>query len=404
MRFSELDHHAIWLVHTDRERIRRFIDGLTYQLRFLITRERLSGATFDEVVDIARQIEMVLSQERGQREAKRSRRPGDLSGVPSGGQFYRDRGRPYRHTQTGRPVHRGALFSHGSYSYHQVQSSLNSLPAQRSSHAPSVPGSSAPGSSSGYSSAQGFLQSPLPFTGRGCFECGYMGHIKRPDDVASDTVITGIVSVYHKEVSVLFNPGSTHSYVSSYFAHHLDMPRESLVLSVHVSMLVGDTIIVDRVYRSCVVTTGSLDTRVDLLLLSMVDFDVILGMDWLSPCHAVLDCHAKIVTLAMPGLLRTEWRGFLDYVLSRVISYLKSRRMVGKGCLYYLAFVRDVSADAPTIDFVPVVREFPDVFPADLSGMPPDRDIDFGIDLVLKRYDGKDVIDDQDGRKEHAKE
>ncbi|XP_070054972.1 uncharacterized protein [Nicotiana tomentosiformis] len=44
------------------ERIRRFIDGLTYQLRLLITRERVSGATFDEVVDIARQIEVVRSQ------------------------------------------------------------------------------------------------------------------------------------------------------------------------------------------------------------------------------------------------------------------------------------------------------------------------------------------------------
>jgi len=56
--------------------------------------------------------------------------------------------------------------------------------------------------------------------------------------------------------------------------------------------------------------------------------------------------------------------------------------MVGKGRLAYLTFVRDVSTDAPTVELVLVVRDFPDVFPADLSGMPPDRDIDFGIDLV----------------------
>ncbi|XP_070057693.1 uncharacterized protein [Nicotiana tomentosiformis] len=54
MRFSELAHHAVWLDPTDRERIQRFIDGLTYQLRLLMTRERVSGDTFDEVVDIAR--------------------------------------------------------------------------------------------------------------------------------------------------------------------------------------------------------------------------------------------------------------------------------------------------------------------------------------------------------------
>ncbi|XP_070046456.1 uncharacterized protein [Nicotiana tomentosiformis] len=160
------------------------------------------------------------------------------------------------------------------------------------------------------------------------------------------------------------------------------MPRESLVSVVHVSMSMGDTIIVDRVYRSCVVTIGSLKTRVDLLLLSMVDFDMILGMDWLSLCRAVLDCHAKTVTLAMPGLPRIEWRYSLNCVPSKVISYLKAQRMVGKGCTSYLAFVRDVSANTPTIDSILVVQEFPDIFPTDLSGMPPNRDIDFGIDLV----------------------
>ena len=61
MRFFELAHHTVWLLPTDRERIRRFIDVLTYQLRLLMTRERVSGVTFDEVVDIARQIEMVCS-------------------------------------------------------------------------------------------------------------------------------------------------------------------------------------------------------------------------------------------------------------------------------------------------------------------------------------------------------
>ncbi|XP_070013954.1 uncharacterized protein [Nicotiana sylvestris] len=115
----------------------------------------------------------------------------------------------------------------------------------------------------------------------------------------------------------------------------------------------------------------------------MVDFDIILGMDWLSPCHAILDCHAKTVTLAILGVPRIEWRGMTDYVPSRVISFLKAQCMVGKRCLSYLAFVRDVGAETSSIDSVPVVRDFPDVFPVDLPGMPPDRDIDFGIDLVL---------------------
>ncbi|XP_070046907.1 uncharacterized protein [Nicotiana tomentosiformis] len=204
----------------------------------------------------------------------------------------------------------------------------------------------------------------------------------RTDVVASDVVITGIVLVCHKYASTLFEPGSTYSYVFSYFTHYLDIPRESLVSPVHVSTPVGDTIIVDRVYRLCVVTIGGLEIRVDLVLLSVVDFDVILGMDWLSPCHAMLDCHAKTVILAVPSFPRVEWRGSPDYVRTRVISYLKAQRMVGKGYLSYLAFVRDVGVDSFTINSISVVRDFSNVFPADLSGMLPDKDIDFGIDLV----------------------
>ncbi|XP_070050613.1 uncharacterized protein [Nicotiana tomentosiformis] len=55
--------------------------------------------------------------------------------------------------------------------------------------------------------------------------------------------------------------------------------------------------------------------------------------------------------------------------------------MVEKGCLAYLAYVRD-TAETPTIDSVPVVREFSDVFPSDLLSMPPDHNIDFSIDLA----------------------
>ncbi|XP_019258040.1 PREDICTED: uncharacterized protein LOC109236325, partial [Nicotiana attenuata] len=96
------------------------------------------------------------------------------------------------------------------------------------------------------------------------------------------------------------------------------------------------------------------------LLLDMIDFEVIPGMDWLSPYHAVLDCHAKTVSQVMPGSPRLEWKGFLAY----------------------LAYVRDVTAESPAIDSVLVIREFADVSPSDLPGMPPDRDIDFCIDLA----------------------
>ncbi|XP_070046904.1 uncharacterized protein [Nicotiana tomentosiformis] len=101
----------------------------------------------------------------------------------------------------------------------------------------------------------------------------------RPDAVASDAVITYIISVCGRDALVLFVLGSTYSYVSSLFAHFLGVTRESLGTPVYVSIPVGDSVVVDRIYWSCIVTLCGYETRADLLLLDMTDFEVILGMN-----------------------------------------------------------------------------------------------------------------------------
>ncbi|XP_070050965.1 uncharacterized protein [Nicotiana tomentosiformis] len=73
----------------------------------------------------------------------------------------------------------------------------------------------------------------------------------RPDVEALDAVITCIISVSGSDASVLFDPGSTYSYVSSLFAYFLGVSRESLDTLVYVSTPVGDSVLVDRIYRSC---------------------------------------------------------------------------------------------------------------------------------------------------------
>lgn len=109
----------------------------------------------------------------------------------------------------------------------------------------------------------------------------------RPQETSSYVVITGIVPVCQRDASVVFDQGSTYSYVSSYFASYLVMPHDSLSAPVYVSTPVGDSIVVDRVYCSCVVFIWSYETRVDLLLLDKVHFNVILVMDW--PCRGCFD-------------------------------------------------------------------------------------------------------------------
>ena len=181
--------------------------------------------------------------------------------------------------------------------------------------------------------------------------------------------------------SLLFDPGSTFYYVSSSFANGLNLHCEFLDIPIRVSTPVGECVIVEKVYRSCLVTFMGSNTYVDLVILEMVDFDVILGMTWLSPQFAILDCNAKTVTLAKHGIDPIMLES--DYTSNpvRIVSFLRAKRMVSKSCLAFLAHLRDDTPQVPSIESVSIVREFLDVFPADLPGMPPDRDIDFCIDL-----------------------
>ena len=141
--------------------------------------------------------------------------------------------------------------------------------------------------------------------------------------------------------SVLFDPGSTFSYVSSLFATGFDLHCELLDMPIRVSTSVGESVIVEKVYRSCLVTFLGINTHVDLVILEMVDFDVILGMTWLSPNFAILDCNAITVTLAKPGTDPLVWEGDYTSTPFRIISFLRAKRMVSKGCLAFLAYLRD---------------------------------------------------------------
>ena len=75
------------------------------------------------------------------------------------------------------------------------------------------------------------------------------------------------------------------------------------------------------------------------------------------------------------------WEG--DYTSNTIciISFLHAKKKVSKGYLAFLAYLRDDTTQVPPIESVLIVREFLDVFPSDLPGMPPDRDINFCIDL-----------------------
>ncbi|WMV07858.1 hypothetical protein MTR67_001243, partial [Solanum verrucosum] len=155
-----------------------------------------------------------------------------------------------------------------------------------------------------------------------------------------------------------------------------------------VSTPVGDLVIARRVYRNCPISAFQKVTSADLVELEMidelemVDFDIILGIDWLHSCYASVDCRTRIVRFQFPHELILEWKGSSLVAMGRFISYLKARKMISRGYLYYLVWVKDSSSESLTLKSVLMVNDFPEVFPEDLPGVPLEREIDFGIDLL----------------------
>ena len=84
----------------------------------------------------------------------------------------------------------------------------------------------------------------------------------------------------------------------------------------------------------------------------------------------------------MPGKLQVKFRGLRRELSFCMISAMTAHKMLCKGCQGYLAYVVEIGKEGTTLDEIPVVREFPDVFPDDIAGLPPEREVEFAIDLI----------------------
>uniref|UniRef100_M1DHG6 Gag-pol polyprotein n=1 Tax=Solanum tuberosum TaxID=4113 RepID=M1DHG6_SOLTU len=111
----------------------------------------------------------------------------------------------------------------------------------------------------------------------------------RGEQEGSPDVVTGRFKVFKHDVYSLLNPATTLSFVTPYLAMRFYVLPDVLFHPFSVSNHVGDSIVAKRVYRKCLVSLSHRVTLVDLVELDLLDFDVILGMDWLHSCYASID-------------------------------------------------------------------------------------------------------------------
>ncbi|XP_074342628.1 uncharacterized protein LOC141680249 [Apium graveolens] len=199
---------------------------------------------------------------------------------------------------------------------------------------------------------------------------------------ANSGTISGTLLVGRRDAYVLFDTGSTHSVVSLLFVHHLDVAPSLLYPHMSISTPMGNSVVISDVYRKCPIAVGDRNYEVNLLPMEMHDFDVILGMDWLSEHRATIDCQGKRVIFGDADKPEFVYQGSQPKGDVKLISALKASKLLSKGCDGYLAFVKDTSKDEPRIEDYPVVREYEDVFPDELPGLSPHREVEFTIELV----------------------
>ena len=214
-----------------------------------------------------------------------------------------------------------------------------------------------------------------------CTQARVFSVTQQETDVSPD-VITGMILVYDHDAYALVDPGATHSFISVPFPERHQIESQPINGRMVVSVPNGDTMISERIVPGSRLVIQNKDFPTDLIVLGIHHFDIVLGMDWLSKHRAPLDCYKKevrLVRLEEPGVI---FRGIRREIAHSLINAMTASKMLRKGCQGYLAFVVDRRQEGTRLEGIPIVKEFPYVFPYDISGLPPDREVEFTIDLI----------------------
>ncbi|PNY16525.1 retrotransposon-related protein [Trifolium pratense] len=185
----------------------------------------------------------------------------------------------------------------------------------------------------------------------------------------SDDLIQGSCNMAGNLLTVLFDSGATHSFISMDRVKQLNLPVTPLPFDLIISTPTAKPLVANLVCLNCPIVIHDRQYLVDLICLPLKQLDVILGMDWLSSNHILLDCAHK--TLVFP-----------DSENSGLISASDARALLKGGAQGYVLLSSLEVAKEVVFSQIQVVKDFPEVFPDDVPGLPPVRDIEFSIDLI----------------------
>ncbi|GKA76006.1 putative reverse transcriptase domain-containing protein [Tanacetum coccineum] len=200
-------------------------------------------------------------------------------------------------------------------------------------------------------------------------------------------VVKGTFLLNNCYASMLFDSGADRSFVSSTFSALLDITPSTLDTSYVVELADGRISETNVVLRGCTLGLLGHPFDIDLMPIELGSFDVIIGMDWLAKYHALIIFDEKVVRIPYGDeVLIIRGDDYGNGSKLNIISYIKTQKYIQKVCQVYLAQVTSNKAEDKSeekrLEDVPIIREFPEVFPDDLTGLPPARQVEFQIDLV----------------------
>jgi hypothetical protein len=171
-------------------------------------------------------------------------------------------------------------------------------------------------------------------------------------------VMTGTFSVFNQPALILFDSGASHSFISQKFNVKCQLPFYHAQGSFMIATP-GGKIATNQLNQNVPISLGSKIFKTTLLILGLEGMDIILGADWMTQHRVVLDVAARAMEIRSPT--------FGDLTL-----YLPNQEPT-RSCAFAMI-------ELP-LNKILVVCEYADVFPDELPGMPPDRDIQFAIEL-----------------------